>query len=194
MNKFQPPKHGVWTVEDGTVKHYCHGQLHRVDGPAVEYIDGSYEWLSCGRPHRVDGPAIRTQDTVLYLVHGYLHCTHGPAKICDDGRRFWYLWGNSITERQHTAYITKAALVLQRFARKIKLRRFVRLCRTPPTNGQLMSMHEMFVRWDRCNLDRSMAKIVDDHTAVRGGYEAENIIMNTSICNDQASPSSSSSP
>ena len=38
--------------------HNSAGQLHRDDGPAVEYITGSKEWWQHGELHRVDGPAI----------------------------------------------------------------------------------------------------------------------------------------
>ena len=31
--------------------------LHRDDGPAVEYLDGSKEWWKNGRRHRLDGGA-----------------------------------------------------------------------------------------------------------------------------------------
>ena len=34
------------------------GKLHRTDGPAVEYRDGSVEWYLHGKRHREDGPAI----------------------------------------------------------------------------------------------------------------------------------------
>ena len=34
------------------------GQLHRTDGPAVEYSDGSKEWYINGERHREDGPSI----------------------------------------------------------------------------------------------------------------------------------------
>jgi hypothetical protein len=34
------------------------GQLHRVDGPAVEYINGNKYWFINGKRHREDGPAI----------------------------------------------------------------------------------------------------------------------------------------
>ena len=34
------------------------GQLHRIDGPAVEYADGSKSWYINGKFHRIDGPAI----------------------------------------------------------------------------------------------------------------------------------------
>lgn len=34
------------------------GQLHRLDGPAVEYKDGSKYWFKNGEIHREDGPAV----------------------------------------------------------------------------------------------------------------------------------------
>jgi hypothetical protein len=33
-------------------------RLHRTDGPAVEYFDGSCSWYKHGKLHRTDGPAI----------------------------------------------------------------------------------------------------------------------------------------
>lgn len=35
------------------------GLLHRVDGPAVEYSDGTELWFMNGLRHRTDGPAIK---------------------------------------------------------------------------------------------------------------------------------------
>ena len=37
---------------------YLNGILHREDGPAVEYADGSKYWVLNGKLHREDGPAI----------------------------------------------------------------------------------------------------------------------------------------
>ena len=34
------------------------GELHRVDGPAVEWVDGNKIWFFKGELHRVDGPAV----------------------------------------------------------------------------------------------------------------------------------------
>jgi len=38
------------------------GNLHREDGPAVEYADGTREWWVNGKLHREDGPAIEWAD------------------------------------------------------------------------------------------------------------------------------------
>lgn len=36
--------------------------LHREDGPAIEFSDGSKSWFKDGKLHREDGPAIYTYD------------------------------------------------------------------------------------------------------------------------------------
>jgi hypothetical protein len=37
-------------------------ELHRLDGPAVEYVNGYKEWWQNGCLHREDGPAILYDD------------------------------------------------------------------------------------------------------------------------------------
>jgi len=37
-------------------------QLHREDGPAIEFSNGTKHWYRLGRLHRVDGPAMETAD------------------------------------------------------------------------------------------------------------------------------------
>ena len=45
-------------------------QLHREDGPAVEYADGYKEWFINGKLHREDGPAIEyASGTKLWYVN-----------------------------------------------------------------------------------------------------------------------------
>jgi len=43
--------------------------LHREDGPALEYVDISYNWFLNGKLHREDGPAIEwnSKDKEWYL-------------------------------------------------------------------------------------------------------------------------------
>ena len=43
----------------GTIRYYNEqGQLHREDGPAIEWSDGYKEWYINGERHREDGPAV----------------------------------------------------------------------------------------------------------------------------------------
>ena len=34
------------------------GKLHRLDGPAIDYVDGRKQWYKNGLRHRLDGPAV----------------------------------------------------------------------------------------------------------------------------------------
>ena len=51
------------------------GQLHRTDGPAVIYADGTQWWYRNGQCHRTDGPAM----------------------IYADGSQYWYVNHQDIT-------------------------------------------------------------------------------------------------
>jgi hypothetical protein len=55
------------------------GRKHRVDGPAVEYTDGTKIWYLNGRLHRIDG----------------------PAGVWSDGDKFWFLKGRRYTKSCH---------------------------------------------------------------------------------------------
>jgi len=45
------------TDEDGDKRWTLNGLLHREDGPALEYTNGSTLWYHHGALHRLDGPA-----------------------------------------------------------------------------------------------------------------------------------------
>jgi len=53
-----------YCYSDGSVLDYYdyNKVLHRLDGPAVEYVDGSKRWWVEGQRHRLDGPAIEYAD------------------------------------------------------------------------------------------------------------------------------------
>jgi len=59
------------------------GELHRLDGPAVEYADGSKEWLVNDLFHRLDG----------------------PARVYSDGCKIWCIEGMDYTEDEFNAKI-----------------------------------------------------------------------------------------
>ena len=60
-------------------------QLHREDGPAVEWADGGKQWRLNGKYHREDGPAIE----------------------CAGGNKWWYLNGKSISEQEFLSQTIK---------------------------------------------------------------------------------------
>jgi len=71
--------------------------LHRLDGPAVEWSDGTKEWWVDGKRHRLDGPAIEDSDgTKVWYVHGERHRLDGPAAEFADGSNHWYVDGNEL--------------------------------------------------------------------------------------------------
>ncbi len=64
------------------------GLLHRTDGPAREYVDGSKEWYINGIRHREDGPAIEW------------------INFC----KSWYLYGNYYSEDEWEQELSKIKL------------------------------------------------------------------------------------
>ena len=56
-------------------------QLHRLDGPAVEYSSGYKSWYQNGQYHRLDGPAIEY-----------------PS-----GTKYWYIKDEKYTEKEFNA-------------------------------------------------------------------------------------------
>ena len=58
---------------NGTVRYYKPNTeiLHRIDGPAIEYSDGSKYYYVDDNLHRIDGPAIEyANGTKVYYVDG----------------------------------------------------------------------------------------------------------------------------
>ena len=68
------------------------GKLHREDGPAVEYADGSKSWFRNGQFHREDGPAVEYAD----------------------GRKYWYINDKELTETEFNNRINKKAFVFNK--------------------------------------------------------------------------------
>ena len=76
---FDALKYRIVVDEDGTRWYYnSANQLHRDDGPAVEYATGDRYWYQNDRFHRTDGPAI----------------------MLADGRKWWYLNDKPLTEAE----------------------------------------------------------------------------------------------
>ena len=57
---------GVCYREDREkICYYLEGLLHREDGPAVVYDNGTQEWWVKGSRHRLDGPAIYYSENIV---------------------------------------------------------------------------------------------------------------------------------
>ena len=55
-------KNGIHTDANGNKQWFLNGELHREDGPAIEYTSGTKVWYLNGERHREDGPAIESED------------------------------------------------------------------------------------------------------------------------------------
>jgi len=70
---------GYWQTDMfGTRKYIDRGKVHKIDGPAEIYKDG----------------------TLIYRKHGNLHREDGPAVEYPSGRKMYYLDGNPITAEE----------------------------------------------------------------------------------------------
>jgi len=77
---------------DGYKTWYKEGKLHRENGPAKEYADGSKSWYKEGKLHRENGPAIEyANGNKFWYKEGNLHRENGPAIEYADGVKTWYL-------------------------------------------------------------------------------------------------------
>ena len=90
----------IYTKEEGKISltdedwHYKEYNLHREDGPAVEYDDGSSSWYLNGKIHREDGPALEYNNVYkAWYINGNLHRLDGPASIQTDGHTQWWIDG-----------------------------------------------------------------------------------------------------
>lgn len=85
----------IWS--DGTKYWYQNNKFHRDNGPAVIKADGIQRWYQNGKLHRVDGPAIIDFNGDEYwYVNGVLHREDGPAVITLNGENFWYFNGELV--------------------------------------------------------------------------------------------------
>ena len=97
---FNALKYRVEVDEDGSRRYYnTNDELHRTDGPAVEWAAGEQRWYQNGQLHRTDGPAvIRAGGGKEWYQNGLLHRTDGPAVVYSDGSKEWYINGEELTE------------------------------------------------------------------------------------------------
>ena len=69
---------GIICYSNGTKRWLKNGLLHRIDGPAIDLLDGYKEWYVDGKQHRIDGPA----------------CEYS------DGSKYWWVNDKQVTELQ----------------------------------------------------------------------------------------------
>ena len=58
------------TDNHGNIQYKLNGKLHREDGPAVIFADGTQSWCLNDKLHRLDGPAIiRANGTQWWYIN-----------------------------------------------------------------------------------------------------------------------------
>jgi hypothetical protein len=97
----------VTVNENKTIRWYNDkDQLHRLDGVAIEYTDGTKSWWVNGKRHRLDGPAIEwASGTKEWYVDSKRHRLDGPAVEHADGYKAWWVDDKKLTEKEFNAYI-----------------------------------------------------------------------------------------
>jgi len=84
------------------------GYYHRLDGPAVECLNGNKFWYKEGKRHREKGPAIEWADGVKYWYKdGKLHRVDGPAKEYTDGDKIWSILDKWLEEEEFNSWILR---------------------------------------------------------------------------------------
>jgi phage gp46-like protein len=87
---------------DGSKHWYVDGKRHRLDGPATEHADGSKSWWVDNKRHRIDGPAIELADgSKSWVVNGNRHRIDGPAVIGASGRSQFWIRGKRLNFTAH---------------------------------------------------------------------------------------------
>jgi hypothetical protein len=77
------------------------GDLHREDGPAIEYANGDKAWYLNGKNHRENGPAVENAyGYKAWYIHGELHREDGPAVEYADGTKYWHLNGEKLSKEK----------------------------------------------------------------------------------------------
>lgn len=100
-------KKRIVTDEDGTKYYYLGDELHREDGPAIIWEDGSIEqWFLNNKRHREGGPALEFKIGDCYWYQNdRLHREDGPAIIYGDGTKEWYLYDFLIEKHRYKSTV-----------------------------------------------------------------------------------------
>ncbi len=93
---------GSYIDSDDDVCYIKNGKMHRDDGPAVEYADGTKRWYKNGKRHREDGPAVEYADgDKFWYKNGKRHREDGPAVEWANGDKSWYINGEEYSEKAY---------------------------------------------------------------------------------------------
>ena len=93
---------------------FSNGELHCVNGPAVEFADGDKFWYIHDKLHRVDGPAIEyTNGDKEWYIHGEHHRVDGPAVEYTNGSKAYWHMGKQIDENKYYSKEFQVQMVME---------------------------------------------------------------------------------
>lgn len=99
--KYEFPNRSEWRLDSRV------GPLHREDGPAIEWDNGTKSWFLNGVRHREDGPAYSDRELDIWYFNGMKHRTNGPAvKSKVDSSEEWFF--NDVKHRLDGPAVTAA--------------------------------------------------------------------------------------
>jgi hypothetical protein len=88
----------LYEYPSGNKYWFLDGNIHRIDGPAIESFDGKKEWWVNNKRHRIDGPAILwLNGDKFWYVNDNLHREDGPAIEYTTGFKEWWLNGQVLS-------------------------------------------------------------------------------------------------
>ena len=91
----------VVKVYDDRTEWYQNNKLHRLDGPAKEFKNGTKVWYQNNEYHRLDGPAVECKNgDKAWYQNNLRHRIDGPAIEYKNGIKIWLIKGNEYTEEE----------------------------------------------------------------------------------------------
>jgi hypothetical protein len=96
------------------------GQLHRLDGPAIEWSNGTKEWWFDDQLHQTDGPAVEWANGYkAWFVNDQLHRTDGPAIEYANGTKKWWFRHKKVSKSEVVHQVCQLQLKVLLLARTI---------------------------------------------------------------------------
>jgi len=98
ITNLEPSFYDIRLDDEGAIEYLNErGQRHRLDGPALEYPDGTKVWYQNDKLHREDGPAVEYADGGrTWYVNDEIHRLDGPAVEWGNGDKWWWVHSNFI--------------------------------------------------------------------------------------------------
>lgn len=98
--------------KDGSLQKWLlFDKLHRADGPAVtRIVEGKTyeEYYYYGMPHRVGGPALQGLDgSFKWYYHGRMHREDGPAWVIPNGPEVYAIDGVELDQDEYLRWVEK---------------------------------------------------------------------------------------